>query len=107
MRLAVTAPGESPTLANLESNALIAVTLSRPTTYETIQLKGSVGAVEQPCDQDLVRAHERLDQFAAEVALLVVEEGADNLFLDDLRVVSFEVESIFDQTLGPLAGTPL
>ena len=107
MRLAVSAPAESSTLANLESNGLIAVTLSRPTTYETIQVKGYIGALALPSPDDNDRTHEHLDRFVAEVALLGVEEGADNLFLGDLRVVSFTVESIFDQTPGALAGTPL
>ena len=107
MRLTVTAPAGSSTLANLESNALIAVTLSRPSTYETIQVKGPVGSVEHPSQQDLDRAHDHLDRFITEVALVGVEEGADKFFLGDLRTVSFEVESIFNQTPGALAGTPL
>ena len=107
MRLAVTAPEGSSTLTNLGSNALIAVTLSRPSTYETIQVKGSVGSPEHPSQQDLDRAHDHLDRFVSEAALIGVEEGADNLFLGDLRVVSFEVDSIFNQTPGSSAGTLL
>ena len=107
MRLAVTAPEGSSTLANLESNALIAVTMSRPSTYETIQVKGSVGSVGHPSQQDLDRAHDHLDRFITEVALVGVEEGADKFFLGNLRTVSFEVGSIFNQTPGSSAGTLL
>jgi len=107
MSLTITAPEGSSTLANLESNALIAVTLSRPSTYETIQVKGPVSSVEQPSQRDLDRAHDHLDRFITEVALVGVEEGGDRLFLGNLRTVSFTVESIFNQTPGSSAGTLL
>lgn len=104
MRLAVTAPQGSSTITNLESNALIAVTLSRPSTYETIQIKGTVGTIEQSSEYDIDRAHDHLDRFIAEVALVGVEEGGDRLFLGSLFTVSFEVGSIFNQTPGASAG---
>lgn len=107
LTLAVTAPAGSPTLANLESSGAIAVTVSEPLTYRTVQLKGVVEHVGAPSQDDRTRAYEHLDRFVAEVAELGITTGADKLFLGDLRVVRFPVAELFDQTPGPDAGKRL
>lgn len=107
LTLAVTAPAGSPTLANLESNRAIAVTVSEPLTYRTVQLKGVVDHIGAPSQEDRTWAHEHLDRFVAEVAKLGITSGADKLFLGDLRLVRFPVAEFFDQTPGPDAGRRL
>lgn len=107
LTLAVTAPAGSPTLANLESNGAIAVTASEPLTYRTVQMKGVVDHVEAPSEETRARARQHLDRFVADVAQLGISQGADRLFLGDLRSVSFGVEELYEQTPGHNAGLTL
>jgi hypothetical protein len=107
LTLTVTAPSGSPTLANLESNGAIAVTVSEPATYRTVQVKGVVEHVGAPSEQERTWAHEHRDRFVEEVAKLGITSGADRLFLGDLRLVSFRIGEFFDQTPGPDAGRRL
>jgi hypothetical protein len=104
--LAITAPASSPTLANLESGGAIAVTISEPLTYRTIQVKGTVEHAGAPSADDRARVQTHLERFGAEVEQLGVV-GAERLFLGDLRVVSFAVAEMFVQTPGPDAGRRL
>lgn len=105
LEVSVTAPPGSATLLNLESTGSIAVTVSQPTTYRTMQMKGVVERIDAPTDDHRVRVQVHLDRFFEEIALLGVEADAGNLYLDDLRVVSFTVAELFDQTPGPGAGS--
>lgn len=107
MTLAVTAAAGSPTLINLESNGLIAVTVSEPLTYRTAQLKGEVEEIGQPSEQDRIQVYQHLGRFVEDVAQLGITHGADGLFLGDLRVVSFVVEEMYEQTPGENAGRAL
>ncbi len=107
LTISLTAPAGSPTLSNLETNGAIAVTASQPLSYRTVQLKGVVEHVEAPSAGDLVRAHQHLERFVADVAQLGIDSGADNLFLGDLRLVIFRAREVFDQTPGANAGRPL
>lgn len=106
MTLAITAPAGSPTLANLESGGAIAMTISEPLTYRTVQVKGIVEHVGAPSAADRARAQRHVERFGAEVAQLGVE-GAERLFLGDLRVAGFRVAEMFVQTPGPDAGRRL
>ena len=107
LTLAVTAPAGSPTLANLEWNGAIAVTVSEPLTYRTVQMKGVVEHVEAPSEDTRARARQHLDRFVADVAQLGIAHGADRLFHGDLRSVSFVVEELYEQTPGQNAGRKL
>lgn len=103
-RLAVTAPAGSRTLANLESNGRIAVTVSDPLTYRTAQLKGVHVHIGALSEDDRVAAHDHLDRFVADVAQIGIGEEADRLYGGDLRAVSFVVDEVYDQTPGDGAG---
>ena len=107
MKLSLTAPAGSPTLANLEANGAIAVTVSEPLTYRTAQLKGAIDHIGAPSEGDRVAVHEHLARFVADVAELGIEDGADRLFQGDLRTVTFAVREMFDQTPGHRAGDRL
>ena len=48
LTLCVDAPEGSPTRANLEAGSPLAVTMSRPTSYLSVQLKGPVVALGEP-----------------------------------------------------------
>ena len=60
-----------------------------------------------PTEAERTAALAHLQRFVADVAQLGVTEGADNLFLGDLRTVSFEISELFDQTPGRSAGEAL
>jgi len=104
LTLTITAPSGSPTLANLEANGAISVTASQPLSYRTAQVKGVVEDVSAPTERDRRRAHEHLAAFVSDVAELGITSGAGNLFLGDLRTVSFVVREMYDQTPGANAG---
>jgi hypothetical protein len=106
--LCITARDGSPTRTNLESNGRIAVTCSRPTTYRTIQLKGSVVEIRdvRPDDEQRVAGH--LEAFIAEAQKLGLPQGFGQTFVaGELIAVTFAVEELYDQTPGPGAGAPL
>jgi hypothetical protein len=107
LEVSVTAPAGSATLSNLESTRPIAVTVSQPTTYRTMQMKGVVDAIGDLTDEQRSRVQSHQDLFHEEVAKLGVTANAANLFLGDLRVVSFVVDELFDQTPGVGAGNRL
>lgn len=104
LRIAISAPSGSATLRNLESNGAIAITVSEPLTYRTAQLKGTVEHVGAPSEPDRIAAHEHLRRFVDDVAQLGIDHGAERLFQGDLRIVSFVVTEMFDQTPGENAG---
>lgn len=106
--LCVTSPPGSATRANLQDNGAIAVTFSRPTTYETVQLKGHALEVGQPEPRDLERVEEHLADFIAEVMQVgLPPEYRDRAIDRPLVAVRFRFSEMYDQTPGPRAGAPL
>lgn len=112
-RLAIllTRSGSAPLLADAAANGHIAVVFSRPTTHQTLQVKGTDARGEPPtaADVDLARAYAR--RMTEEVGLLgfdaVMAQGVFGARADDLVVLSFMPTAVFDQTPGPRAGEPL
>jgi hypothetical protein len=95
----------------IEANKQIAVVFSRPTTHETLQLKG-VDAVLGPCHPDDRLLHKRyVDLVAADL----ISAGYSPAFAHsmmptpslDMLAVTFTPTQAFNQTPGPKAGTPL
>jgi hypothetical protein len=108
LALCVEAPEASPTQANLLAGSPVAVTLSLPTTYSTVQLKGPVASVAPPDEEDLalVRAHR--EAFTAEVGALGVPAPViSRTFGDELLLVAVDVAERYDGTPGPGAGRAL
>lgn len=94
--------------ANLEANGAIAVTCSRPTTYRTIQLKGTAVEVGDPEPADEQRVAEHVEAFMAEAQTLgVPPEFRETSVAGRLIAVTFAVEELYDQTPGPGAGARL
>lgn len=89
----------------------IAVCLSRPSSHETVQLKGRDARSAQAMPQDVALARGSLDRLLDDLATL----GMDTAMLDrffwrdpaDLLAVRFTPEAAFAQTPGPRAGTAL
>lgn len=106
--LCVGDPPGSRTRANLETNGAIAVTCSRPSTYRTVQLKGSALELRPPGERELAAVRRHLEAFVEEVEPLGVRpEGARTFVGSELLSVTFEVRELYDQTPGPTAGARL
>jgi hypothetical protein len=108
LELCVDAPEGSATLENLRAGSPVAVTLSRPTSYLTVQLKGAVIAFGQPEPEAVHAAHEHVEAFVAETSAIGVPEGIVRVLVgSELVGVAIEVAERYDQTPGPGAGLPL
>jgi hypothetical protein len=106
--LCVDAARESRTRANLETNGAVAVTCSRPSTYRTVQLKGTVAELRDPGEEQLTAVRRHLEAFAEEAALVgVPPEAGRSLLGRELLSVTFAVRELYDQTPGPGAGERL
>lgn len=104
-------PHSTAVLADLRAGGGIAVVFSRPTTHETVQLKG-LGARIDPLaegDRELMRAYGR--SFAEEIGAI----GFDHPFQraitagieGEVVAVTFVPDAAFEQTPGPAAGQRL
>jgi hypothetical protein len=101
------APG-SPTRANLEQNGAVAITCSQPSTYRTVQLKGTAVELGEPDEQRLAGVGRHLAAFVEEVWRVgVSREGAERLLEPDLVQATVAVRDVFDQTPGANAGARL
>jgi hypothetical protein len=98
------------TLANLAENDHAAITLTSPSTYRSLQIKGraTVSAAGED-DLALVARHQRA--FVEEVAAVGLSaESSARLFGAEADVsaamarIRITVEAMFDQTPGPGAG---
>jgi hypothetical protein len=108
LELCVDAPAGSPTRANLEAGSPIAVTLSRPTTYLTVQLKGPVAAFGEPSEEARRAAGVHVEAFVAETSAVGVPEAIiRTLAAGELVAVAVDVAERYDQTPGPGAGRAL
>jgi hypothetical protein len=101
------------TRTNLVGNGRIAVALSLPSTYETVQLKGRHLRTTRPSVEDLRRVDRHREAFAVVNESIGVprsrveafwrrELAGSSLFV----TIHFAVDSIFNQTPGPAAGAP-
>jgi hypothetical protein len=94
-------------IADIEANGAIAVTLVRPTTYQAVQVTGTVEWIGEltPADQARVDAH--LEGFLGEVMQVGMTRDTARLLGERLVAVRVAVEQAFAQTPGPGAGSAL
>jgi hypothetical protein len=108
LRVHVEAPDGSAMLANLRPGRPIAATITSPSTYESVQLKGRIAAVGAPGVDEDDRIAEHVDAFvAATSAVGMAEPVARAVFGGALVAVEVDVAERFDQTPGPNAGRRL
>jgi hypothetical protein len=96
---------------DIANNGLVAVCFSRPSTHETVQLKGADAVPVRATPQDVAAARRSVGQFAEDLGPL----GWNRQFIDtlcwrdpaDLLGIRFTPQSAFAQTPGPSAGTAL
>ena len=92
-------------VANLRDNGSIAVCISSPRTYRTVQLKGRARSIGEAADDDLVASERLLAGFQEAIA----DQGFSrqqvrNLWQFESWRVEIEVTSAYAQTPGPGAG---
>jgi hypothetical protein len=96
------------TLANLQDNGKVAMTVAHPVNYRSTQFKGTYLERGEPDEAERREVQKRREDFVVSTSLIGdPPEIIANLWLDDLVRVSFKVEAAFDQTPGPEAGRPL
>jgi hypothetical protein len=95
----------TPTLANLEDNGAIAVTLTRPADHKSLQLKGKVLAIRDALEADLQLLHLHRAALTEQFAQVgVPRQITRRLTCWPSVAVDFEVHDAFTQTPGPGAG---
>src|SRR5262245_3106965 len=101
------------TRINLVGNGRIAVTLSLPSNYETVQLKGHHLRTTRPSVEDLARVDRHRESFASvNESIGVPRSRVEAFWRRELTgsslfvTIHFVVEAIFNQTPGPAAGAP-
>lgn len=105
LTLCVEAPSGSATERNLGVGAPIAVTLSRPTTYSSAQLKGVVAELRPADPAELERVAVHVDGFVVETATLGLDPSVTRRLPGHALVtVVVAVLERFDQTPGTGAG---
>jgi hypothetical protein len=96
------------TRANLEANGAIAVTCSLPTTYRSVQVKGTATRIGEPDAGQLDRVARHLEAFVAETQAVGIAPALSRRLLQShLLAVRLSVSELYDQTPGPTAGARL
>jgi hypothetical protein len=98
---------DTATTANLRSGARIAVLLVDVATYQSVQLKGSIIAVEprNRSDRDVHDLY--VAEFKAALRAADRNTSLDDVIPANLVAVTVDVDVVFDQTPGPGAGRAL
>ena len=94
----------------LRDNGAIALAVTRPTTHETLQFKGSVRDIRPLSAEDRIEMEEYRESFIQELAAIGYNRqmaGGVVAGPEDALAVVFEPVAIFNQTPGPKAGTKL
>lgn len=98
-------------LKNLRDNGAIAMVVSRPSTHETLQLKGTVTNIERISRADHKMMVTYLNSFMEELTGLGYKpdlvRSLDPEVRENCLAVTFEPSSAFVQTPGPRAGQRL
>jgi hypothetical protein len=114
VRLCIAECSARRVLENIADNHQIAITLTRPTTYRSIQLKGRALEAGPPSDGDLEEVRRHRAAFVEEAMAVGLSEAvAARLYQAEMDVsptmvlVRVAIDEIFDQTPGPSAGARL
>jgi len=94
----------------LRDNGAIALAVTRPTTHETLQFKGSVRDIRPLSAEDRIEMEEYRESFVQELGVIGYNRQMASGVVagpEDAVAVVFEPVAIFNQTPGPKAGTQL
>jgi hypothetical protein len=96
------------TLANLEANGRIAVTVAHPVSVRSVQLKGRFREAGPPEAGDNEYVQQRREDLVTSTSLIGDPPDVIRaIWLEEVIRLSFTAEQAFDQTPGPNAGQPL
>lgn len=96
------------TIANLRNASEVAVCISSPVDFRSVQVKGHTIAIADASRDDVMLAEEQLRAFADNVARFgITRQQARNLWMFDGWRVEIAVTSVYAQTPGPGAGARL
>ncbi len=96
------------TLANLRDNGRVALTVSRPLTHRTVQMKGRVIAMHKALETERASVAGYIEAFGACVdAIGMPRARVAQVASWPAWAVEFRVEDLYTQTPGPRAGKPL
>jgi hypothetical protein len=109
VRLCVEAADGSRAMANLTGAPEIAVTLMRPSTYRSVQMKGTLVGIQEPTDDQRRGAEEHQLALSDESAMVGLSPRLAVRLLrpEALVSVTLLIDEIYDQTPGPTAGARL
>lgn len=95
---------DAATASNLQAGGRIAVLIVDLPTYRSVQIKGTVVAIDPPTadDQGVYKVY--LKEFAAALVAENRTTPLDEALPGSIVVVTIDVDSVFDQTPGPGAG---
>ena len=100
---------DAQTIANADATGAIAITAADVRTLHSVQLKGSVRAIQQGGEAEVARALRYADAFFGDIhdtdgtAYHVLERLVPSRYV----VCECQVDDWFDQTPGPGAGGPV
>lgn len=101
----------SAVLEDLRAGGAVAVVFSRPSTHETLQLKGTHARIVplEEGDRELMRAYGQ--SFRDEIGVIGYYDPFSSAIMGGVEAeaigVSFTPTAAFEQTPGPSAGQPL
>jgi hypothetical protein len=108
LEICLSASPDSKTLANLTSNGDFAATFSLPTTYRSIQIKGTARELGEPSAAALDRAAEHLSAFVEQAAQVGIPPALGRRLAEHPFIAAtIAVRELYDQTPGARAGTAL
>jgi hypothetical protein len=100
------------TLENLAENGQIAITVTVPSTYRSIQFKGRAVETSAPFPEDYERLERDREAFVEAVAIVGMSRSlATRVFAAETEVsaamikIRVGIQEVFDQTPGPRAGS--
>jgi len=105
LRVALPLPEARRAVWNLETTPSVALSLVLPTTYRTLQVKGSdTHVVDWPGHEVIARRH--ADAFVEQVVAVGIPRPIADAFFSHGRYVTvgFTPLEIYDQTPGPASG---
>jgi len=110
-RVTLLVPPYEPFLEAVRATSTIAVTFTRPSTHQTLQLKGRDAERARPVKSDPSVLRTYADAFVAELGRLGYLEDFVRAMVwcdpEAICAVGFGPTAAFQQTPGPTAGTPL
>jgi hypothetical protein len=95
-------------IANLQQNGRLAVTMSQIETHRSVQLKGNVIAIRDADEADRAHVERYAAGLRASFAWIGVPEGVTRgLNLWPAWAVDMDIVNVFAQTPGPVAGVKM